>query len=385
MASGEAMNYARKNNRIRLNFSLKETAMYVLKDSSEILHKINEIGVKKIAVAYIGDGFDTLIPNIQGIQAIVISTGLGSNPYAIAKLVKMLTWDRVFFLQQLHSKIYLGKDRAVVASSNLSRQGLVEGGNEEFGVVIDDRTNLDIISKTIDRYIERAQQECASSSEKEEVLQAMRRAYELRASSERYISAITNQEIGIPSKLFAEYDKSIDGRFWVSWVAKNDNKYDIDIEKAKEQTGDSRDSEFFDGHTIDFPVKDTSTNGYSSIKPGDYVLFWIKNQSGSCSMKERPFWFFVDAIITDACTVHNDNEEWKCSLLYRRTEPSPGLFEIDDIFWKNVLPEVLEDIKFRALYDWKNDPDEDWYFKHTNELLDTFIEALQESYRTYRS
>ena len=104
--------------------------------SDEIAPCLTEVSPHHIAVAYIGCDWEEFIKH-EGLEEIILSPTIGSNPDAIEQIAEKISWDRVLFLDNLHAKIYIGKDSAIIGSSNLSRNGLgVSEGLEECAVNI---------------------------------------------------------------------------------------------------------------------------------------------------------------------------------------------------------------------------------------------------------
>ena len=75
---------------------------------SEIQRAIRRCEPSKIAVAYIGTDWNTFVSDVESLGAIIVSPTLGSNPWAITDLAKQIGWDKIFFLDELHAKTYVG-------------------------------------------------------------------------------------------------------------------------------------------------------------------------------------------------------------------------------------------------------------------------------------
>ena len=84
--------------------------MKLLTSSKEIRDGLSRIKPSRIAVAFVGSNWRDFVP-AHYLEEIILSPTLGSNPKAIEDLFKELSPARVHFLDELHSKIYLGKSQ----------------------------------------------------------------------------------------------------------------------------------------------------------------------------------------------------------------------------------------------------------------------------------
>jgi len=79
----------------------------------------------RIAVAFIGDGATQLInPNANDVQIICNLTMGGTNPKEVRKLIKKYGKNNVRQVDNLHAKLYIGAEYAIVGSANMSANGL---------------------------------------------------------------------------------------------------------------------------------------------------------------------------------------------------------------------------------------------------------------------
>jgi len=143
--------------------------MRFLPNSEEILRAIREIQPSRLAVAYIGRDFDQFI-DPGWIEQIVLSPRPSSNPNAIRELVDLIEWGRIQFIPELHAKIYLGDQSAVVGSANLSQNGLDVGGLWEVGIYVDEPVVQNQISRTFDQMLDHAREAFPTIDSKEAAL-----------------------------------------------------------------------------------------------------------------------------------------------------------------------------------------------------------------------
>ena len=109
-------------------------SMTICSNAEQLRNALNKIKPTKIAVAYVGAGWENYIL-LEHLEEIIVSPTLGSNPFAIEEIMNKLGAEKVHFLDRLHSKLYLGKQSALLGSPNLSDNGFSDSGNLEAGVV----------------------------------------------------------------------------------------------------------------------------------------------------------------------------------------------------------------------------------------------------------
>ena len=85
----------------------------------DIAKEVKSINPQYIAVGYIGKDWHRYI-DIEFVKEIIVSPTIGSNPFAIESIVKEIGFENVYFLDELHAKLYIGSDRYAFGSFNLS-------------------------------------------------------------------------------------------------------------------------------------------------------------------------------------------------------------------------------------------------------------------------
>ena len=150
----------------------------------DIANGIRLIKPRKIAVAFIGIDYEKYVDNecLKSLDSIVISPTEGSNPKAISKLVNTIGWEKVHFLSRLHAKMYIGKNAAIIGSSNLSKNGLIGDGSGlyEVCVKIESRDEVDEIFNEI---LNEAQEEFPDERSKQKALDGLYGIYNRRRSA----------------------------------------------------------------------------------------------------------------------------------------------------------------------------------------------------------
>ncbi|CAJ8041604.1 Uncharacterised protein [Burkholderia pseudomallei] len=148
----------------------------------EIKRALREIQPTSIAVAYVGIDWADYV-DVSALKEIVLSPTLGSNPFAIAKIASELGWDKVYFLDNLHAKIYLGVTGAAVGSFNLTANGLSAEGLEEAGYVVRDRMAIEQLRVLLAQYRSQAQAAYPTTALKLERMAELRTLWDCAATN----------------------------------------------------------------------------------------------------------------------------------------------------------------------------------------------------------
>lgn len=182
----------------------------------QIKDAVNKVHPRRIAVAYLGIHWDEYVSNIDQLEAIVISPRLGTNPKAVKALVKRLAkeneldgWDRVFFHDHLHAKLYLGEMSAVFGSANLSRNGLEGDRLTELCTVVSERPALD----ALEEFFESVKQEAIGQYGSTEAKKARLEVLEMEVKN--------NPDVGQATMAcdFKDYPLRSDYPFYVIWYS----------------------------------------------------------------------------------------------------------------------------------------------------------------------
>lgn len=193
----------------------------------EIRKAIKRCKPAKIAVAYIGDDWNRYIPDVNGLEAIIVSPTFGSNPRAIIDLAKKIGWDKVYFLDELHAKIYVGPGAAVIGSANLTCNGLSGEGLIELCVEVNARETLNKLDTAFERLKECALRQYPTTDLKKARLIKLEKAWG---------TAIANRIIKNPngkSTAFIDFEPLGEDHFYVLWYQPDVFKYSKDLEAIK--------------------------------------------------------------------------------------------------------------------------------------------------------
>ena len=115
--------------------------MRILYTSAELrsaVHRLFDTDGRRVAlVAFVGDGAEDFLPRPNGLQLVCCPDGHATDPDELRRL--MASGVKVKFSDRLHMKLYWSRLGAVIASANLSRNGL-GGGLRELGVLLEPGT-----------------------------------------------------------------------------------------------------------------------------------------------------------------------------------------------------------------------------------------------------
>jgi len=125
--------------------------MKILTNYSLYKQAIKKIEANKVAVAYIGADYNQFI-NAKKLKEIIVSPTVGSNPYAISSLIKSIGISNVHFIDNLHSKLFIGQKGAIIGSANLSRNALGGTGLIELGVLFETKKELALVNRLFEEY-----------------------------------------------------------------------------------------------------------------------------------------------------------------------------------------------------------------------------------------
>lgn len=258
-----------------------------------------------VAVAYLGRDWRTYIDDTDSLEAVIVAPVPGTNPWAVQELVKALSrngadgWERVYFLDNLHAKLYLGKKAAVWGSANLSRNGLGAEGLVELCVESRDPSQLQELRQFFDAILARAN-----------------KAYPTVAAKKKAIAALEAQVLRTPL-LWKEagpegvadlrnFDPETCAPFHVWWHQRDGEGGDETDEKVV--LGDYR--ERFNDYVRFGPG--------AQVRVGQWILLWCWDPK-KLSQDEtvEPRWVFVDEVIRNASSASDPYKD----AVFQRTEP----------------------------------------------------------------
>ena len=237
----------------------------------------------KIAVAYVGMGWDQYIDK-DFLTEIILSPTLGSNPLAISEIIKVIGFDKVHFLDRLHSKIYIGNDQVFLGSPNLSTNGFSDNGNHEIGVLLQTEASQKKCSIDIfDAYKAEAQKYYPDVESKRKKLKDLYRLWQKSIES----GFSTSDDDSSNGK---EPDIDLITIHVTCYTLGSDAEFDPNIVATaiNQPYGTNLDDYFSDENEF-LPEED--------IKEGDWILAWHSKQDGYPGKNCEIDWMYVHHVI----------------------------------------------------------------------------------------
>lgn len=329
----------------------------IITDPQQLQDTLRAIMPVSVAVAYIGDKGLAYLDKPP--KTLIVSPTVGSNPSEIGKAMRNKAIGQVYFLDELHAKIYLGETQALVGSCNLSHGGFQ--AKEEAAVLITDSAQILSLQATMARYIALARRQYPTKDSKNARLKKLREEHK-RASKIRH-----PKRKPIKTPKIADYDirnvREGRDRIHVAWG----QPYEVTYNKKAiyESTPDARDQDLDDyfGDLLIFHEDD-------NIYPGDWILYWCCNNDGLPRKNGEISWIFVDAVIPRG--VKDDNYT-KIAVQLNDRKPPSSPFDLDD-HTKQAIRSCLVAREFAPL---RSEDDTTWYLKQADAVVPEFLLCVQ--------
>ncbi|TKB23180.1 hypothetical protein FCL47_23495 [Desulfopila sp. IMCC35006] len=305
-----------------------------------------------VSVAYIGIDWQEFIdPN--KIKKIIISPTIGSNPFAIESLVNEISWEKVYFLNNLHAKIYIGANNAIVGSPNLSRNGLTTTGQQEAAIKTKDKTIISDLLKYFNKLEELANKNYPDTKAKK------KRLSELKIEWTNAVRSGVIKDDRKKTNQFSDYNIVSCDDFYISWYQDDDDfKYTENVLPIKELIEDE----------LHIAEDD-------EVEKGKWILAWkITTQDRPYKDKKYASWIYIDEIISQGIESTSDYKYTKLALMLKNKEELTPPFEITKDFYK-AFSELVVDKKYLKymIGDKKT-----YYIKNTFGMFEEFLIALKE-------
>ena len=303
-----------------------------------------------IAVAFIGIDWTEYI-DYSLIKLIIVSPTVGSNPNAIESLARRIGWEKIYFLDNLHAKIYLGRDSAVVGSANLTRNGLSVNGLEESAIAIDDSTTIQKIGSYIDQLKSKAQAMYPDVDAKKLRLSTLKRDWS---------NAISNsviQDIDPQVSTLENYEPLCDDDFYITWYQDAaDSRYSDEVESLKSAI----DEELY------FAEDD-------EVEKGKWILSWKMTKKSLPNQRITPKWQYIDEVIKHGIIADDDYPYTKIAIArHGKIKPIPP-FELTKAIIE-AFNDLVKTDKYRPYFIGDNEP---FYVKYSFCKFKEFIDDLK--------
>lgn len=315
------------------------------REQKEIAEAIKNIRPHTIAVAYVGKDWENYCDTFK---EIIVSPTLGSNPYALEEIIEDKGIDNVYFLDNLHSKIYLGTHNALVGSSNLSNNALSDQNLLEAVVLIRNVADLGHLQIIIEEYKRLANIAYPNEASKIKRIEKLKKMPNIPSAN--YLN--TN---------LIDYDVDSSGdRIIIAWYLSEKDLDDLDF---------------------DFPddLEETSDNWNnfleeSEIKIGDRILNWeIKRRNGKI-LTSKFSWFVASGVLPNRVS----KQENYTKLVYQGKNITNFIppFDVNDVA-KKCFNEIINDTQF---IDFSGNKNEDWHIPSQAQTK-KFLKAWQDAVR----
>lgn len=321
----------------------------------QMRNALNKVQPRRVAVAYVGAGWDEIVCS-DCLEEIILRPLPGSNPQAIEDLINKLGEDKVHFLNELHSKIFIGRGSVLFGSANLSFNGFSDGGNLEVGMYSDDHVVMDRLSEVFDEYIVAAKLE-----------------YPDRGSKVRQIERLKKQW-----RLSLVYGIRVDGdqgksRSIDDYIIGSDKIHCVWWSGEVELNGDAVAGA---GLAEDEITDCMLFRRDDQVAVGDWILAWRVNKDDGRPRRNANFsWVRVDKIIDDGV----QDDEWsKLAVQIGKYEDYDVPFKIENEL-RGIIVEILRGDEFKALTVSSNC----WSLAQADEITGYFLSAIKKNCEKY--
>ncbi len=335
--------------------------MKLLGSSDKIKKALKAVAPKRIAVAYVGKNWDKYV-ELNKLEEVIVSPTLGSNPYAIDEIEKKIGWDKVHFLDKLHSKIYLGEKEFIIGSANLSNNALFSDDTGLFESVIrgSDQKIREELSHLLDTYVKNAKRLYPDQKSKEDKLQALKEVWKKMPKE-----ADPNNLAERKAPNLKEYEIGSERIIIVWWENLCPN---YDIAKIEEEIG-GKFSEYEKEHSNSFCEDDI-------IDLHDWVINWQCKRNGDCTKVLKIDLFRVDQIVQNGVKGFDGKETEYTKLAFAEAPFKHPPFLLDkrtkEAFRKTIESGNFEDFTSRTKGSWKIP---------SKERTSEFLQAWQQNLR----
>ena len=329
--------------------------MKICSKPSEIRGAIRRIKPSHIAVAFIGKSWHVYI-NHTYLQEIIVSTMPGSNPRAIEDMMGTLGHENVHFLDNLHSKVYLGECAAFIGSANLSNNALSDFGHHELGTEVTSEVAVKKVRNIYNSYLREARELYPTKASKVRKLEEMYAQWQKTISSEVDIEQ-DNEEAPSIAKL-----SSLD-QIHIAWHTGEGGEYNQDIvyEIVPEASGKPLES-FFSESTHFLESDD--------IQEGHWIILWRCNSAGLPRAQGDVQWVYVDKVISNG--VIGDEPYTKLAAQVRTSHRKTEPFLLD----AKTKEAIRKTLKLKPFAPLRADGDAPWSMSRADTVRDEFLKVL---------
>jgi len=317
-----------------------------------IQQRLNEVIPEYIAVAFVGIDWERFI-NRENIKEIIVSPTIGSNPRAITNLVSILGWEKVFFLKQLHSKIYIGSKTksALVGSFNLTANGLEAGiaNLYEAGYFINEPDKIGELRQLFAEYKELSLVEFPDIHSKQQALDELYQQWGRKG--------LFDTDDGNVGDLLS-YDLNAGQQFYICW-------FNEDLHLSEE----AQRIEGIIDNWIAFADVDADY-----LVENRWILCWKANNNGLPNMHAKPYWLYIHKIINNG----SNDPDYPVLAIQFDDELPPPPFSLDNIEEIAEFKKILNDKIYQSFISTNEDI---WSISNTENDFFNFMTYWQNAVR----
>ncbi|MDD2898404.1 MAG: phospholipase D-like domain-containing protein [Desulfuromonadaceae bacterium] len=332
--------------------------MKLLVTAQQIREMLYQVAPSKIAVAFIGKGWKKFIPTEQ-LQEIVVSPTFGSNPKAIEEIMKVIGDEKVYFLDQLHSKAYIGKDTALIGSCNLSDNGMGDNHLMEMAVFLEKSASIAQLENTFEEYKKQALNLYPNLEAKKARLRMLTKQWNTAVWH-----GVTIDDTEEPSLM--DYESVLD-TIHIAFYQPDDLVYNSEAIDTivPESKGVSPDDYF--SEQLQFLEEDP-------IEQGDWILCWHCNNDGYPRKNGDVSWMRAHYVIPHG-VVDEDYTKLVCQA--KNLEPGSAPFRLDPTT-KELIRNALYSGQFPELLSLD---DSVWHLTPADAVTQNFLQHIRQQRR----
>lgn len=333
----------------------------VLTTAKAIREELALIRPTKIAVAYVGRNWNMYLPDIGLDTEVVLSPTLGSNPHAIQALMGLDEQGvKVHFLDNLHSKIYIGEHAVLAGSCNLSDNALGEGGLHEVAFVSDRPEHRQALLEAFYRYVDLAKKAYPTPDAMQAQLAKLFRLHEL-ANRNRLLQQ--NRPSGTPPvRTIEDHARRPKHRIHVGWWQ------DVGNQPSRANVRTVADSVPSTGRYLHDWMYFTPED---ALRQGDWILSWRCRADGHPYARSKLRWMQVDYVLPNA-----DRGDYpKAAIDLHPPHASEMPFQLDGLH--EIARQLLKSDRFMRLRPriGEDGEEETWYLPDQATVTD-FLTAI---------
>jgi hypothetical protein len=335
---------------------------------NETFENVRKIRPVQIAVAYLGMGW---LERLGGhLPAdLIIRPALGSNPDAIRDAIKCMGADHVHFLDELHAKVFIGQESALVGSANLSRNA--DEILREVMVKVTDAASMATLRKWFADTILLSSDQYSTTAAKGKRLTELQQLHNREIRSElKTLDKLSGNELKgesrpkhglgdyLSNKLSAESLLSVQ---WWQDEGGHTKKFKADVAKQGHDYAQISDH-------LDITENDATAEIRDS-----WVLCWRQTSTGRATKKLE--WLYVDGIADSGDKIY-PRTIFMLEGKGRSLPPRP--FEIDDAACE-AFKKTMNESEWEALRDASNT---EWLAENPEDgkaYLLSFLEAWRDN------